>query len=201
MQKALIFPPKMVDLQNYYYFKEGFSKEELNKIYNDVAFIPFQKAGTGESNENEDTSVRSSQIKWVHATQEWSWLYDKLMAMITEANNSLWKFNLYGALDAIQYTEYHASENGHYGWHQDIGPGVLSTRKISLTVQLSDPTEYEGGYLEYFKGGDPNTNAIKVDRHQGLVFIFPSFMLHRVTPITKGVRRSFVLWVGGEHYM
>ena len=201
MQKALIFPPKMVDLQNYYYFKEGFSKEELNKIYNDVAFIPFQKAGTGESNENEDTSVRSSQIKWVHATQEWSWLYDKLMAMITEANNSLWKFNLYGALDAIQYTEYHASENGHYGWHQDIGPGVLSTRKISLTVQLSDPTEYEGGDLEYFKGGDPNTNAIKVDRHQGLVFIFPSFMLHRVTPITKGVRRSFVLWVGGEHYM
>lgn len=199
MQKALIFPPKTVDLQNYYYFKEGFSNEELNKIYNDVAFIPFQIAGTGESNDNEDTSIRSSQIKWVHATQEWSWLYDKLIAMINEANDTLWNFNLHAALDAVQYTEYHADKNGHYDWHQDIGPGVLSTRKISVTVQLSDPSEYEGGDLEYFKGGNPN-DAIKVERSKGLVFIFPSFMMHRVTPVTKGIRRSFVLWVGGEHY-
>lgn len=198
MQKSLIFPPKMVDLQNYYYFNDGFSNEELDKIYKDVAFIPFQKAGVASN--NEDSSVRVSHIKWVPATEEWSWLYDKLIGMITEANNSLWNFNLHGALDAIQYTEYHASENGHYGWHQDIGPDVLSTRKISVTVQLSDPSEYDGGDLEYFQGGDIN-DAIKVAKHKGLVFIFPSFMMHRVTPVTRGTRRSFVLWVGGEHYM
>jgi PKHD-type hydroxylase len=157
MKNAIIFPPKLVDIQNYYYFKEGFSNEELDKIYADVAFLPFKAGETGSSNE------------------------------------------LTGVLDAVQYTEYHATENGHYGWHQDFGPGMLSTRKISVTVQLSDPSEYEGGDLEYFIGGDPN-NALKVQRDKGLVFIFPSYMMHRVTPVTKGIRRSFVLWVGGEHY-
>jgi len=199
MQTALIFSPKTVDLQNYYYFSQGFSSEELDKIYKDVATIPFQKAATGESNEGTDDSVRSSQIKWIPVMQEWAWLYDKLLKMIVEANDNLWNFNLHSVLDNIQYTEYHASENGHYGWHQDIGPGALSTRKISVTVQLSDPSEYEGGDLEYFKGGNPN-EALKVEKNKGLVFIFPSFMMHRITPVTKGTRRSFVLWVGGNPY-
>ena len=199
MKNAIIFHPKLVDIQNYYYFKEGFSKEELDKIYADVAFLPFKAGETGASNEHNDLTVRSSQIKWIYPSQQWEWLYDKLMGMIVEANDTLWNFNLTGVLDAVQYTEYHATENGHYGWHQDFGPGMLSTRKISVTVQLSDPSEYEGGDLEYFIGGDPN-NALKVQKDKGLVFIFPSFMMHRVTPVTKGVRRSFVLWVGGEHY-
>lgn len=199
MQNSIIFPPKMVDIQNYYYFNNGFSNEELDKIYKDVAFLPFQEAKTGADNDGIDKKMRSSQIKWIYPSQQWEWLYDKLMNMIMEANNNLWHFNIHGLLDSIQYTEYHASENGHYGWHQDIGPGMLSTRKISVTVQLSDPSEYDGGDLEYFIGGDPE-NPIKVERNKGLVFIFPSFMMHRVTPVTRGVRRSFVLWIGGEHF-
>jgi PKHD-type hydroxylase len=199
MKSAIIFPPKMVDICNYYFFKPGFSNEELDKIYNDVASLPFTEAKTGVDNEGDDKKIRSSLIKWIHPSEQWEWLYDKLMIMIMEANENLWNFNTVGLLDAIQYTEYHASENGHYGWHQDVGGGALSTRKISVTVQLSDPSEYEGGCLEYFTGGDPE-NALKVEKNKGLVFIFPSFMMHRVTPVTKGVRRSFVLWIGGEHY-
>lgn len=199
MQQAVIFPPKLVDLQNYYYFKQGFSSEELNVISKGVTSLPFHQARTGELNESKDLAIRSSVIKWVPPNQEWAWLYDKLMNMITEANDSLWNFNLYGGLDSIQYTEYHASEHGHYGWHQDIGPGMLSTRKVSVTVQLSDPSEYDGGDLEYFQGGDID-NAQKAERNKGLVFIFPSFMMHRITKVTRGVRKSFVLWVGGDHY-
>ena len=78
-----------------------------------------------------------------------------------------------------------------------IGPGALSTRKVSITVQLSGSDEYEGGELEYWKGGQ---DIQKAPRGKGVVFIFPSYMMHRVTPVTKGVRRSFVLWVGGGHY-
>jgi PKHD-type hydroxylase len=199
MQNAIIFPPKLVDIQNYYYFKAGFSNEELDKIYRDVAFLPFQEGKTGADSDGNDKKMRTSQIKWIHPSQQWEWLYDKLMNMIIEANENLWHFNITSILDAIQYTEYHASENGHYGWHQDLGSGMLSTRKISVTVQLSDPSEYDGGDLEYFIGGDPE-NPIKVERNKGLVFIFPSFMMHRVTPVTRGVRRSFVLWIGGEHF-
>jgi hypothetical protein len=94
MQNAIIFPPKLVDIQNYYYFKEGFSKEELDKIYADVAFLPFKAGETGASNEYNDLTVRSSQIKWIYPSQQWDWLYDKLMNMIMEANDTLWNFNL-----------------------------------------------------------------------------------------------------------
>jgi len=121
------------------------------------------------------------------------------MNMIIEANDAIWHFDLHNLTDHIQYTEYYAEKGGHYNWHQDMGPGDMSKRKISLTVQLSDPSEYEGGDLEYFRGGDPE-KADKAPRGKGVVFIFPSYMMHRVTKVTKGTRRSFVLWVGGEHY-
>ena len=196
MHSNVLFEPKLVDTQNYYFFEKGFTDEELDKIYKDVANIQFINAGTGPEN-NQDKSIRSSSVKWVPKNKEWGWLYDKMMAMIIEANDNVWNFDLYSVLDDIQYTEYHATNDGHYGWHQDIGPGALSTRKVSITVQLSGPDEYEGGDLEYWKGGQ---DMQKAPRGKGVVFIFPSYMMHRVTPVTKGVRRSFVLWVGGEHY-
>lgn len=196
MYSNVLFEPKLVDTQNYYFFEKGFTDEELDKIYKDVANIQFINAGTGPEN-NQDKSIRSSSVKWVPKNKEWGWLYDKMMTMIKEANDAIWNFDLYSVLDNIQYTEYHATNDGHYGWHQDIGPGPLSTRKVSITVQLSGPDEYEGGDLEYWKGGQ---DIQKAPRGKGVVFIFPSYMMHRVTPVTKGVRRSFVLWVGGGHY-
>lgn len=194
-----VFPQQEVDIQNYYYYLQGFSPEELEKVYKDVATLPFNKASTGEEKGPADSRIRSSSVKWIPKTNEWQWLYEKLFSMAIEANNSLWHFDLFTALDCIQYTEYYDVEGGHYGWHQDIGPGAMSKRKISITVQLSDTDEYEGGDLEIFKGGDPS-DADKAPRGKGVVFIFPSFMMHRVTKITKGTRRSFVLWVGGTHY-
>ena len=114
--------------------------------------------------------------------------------MIIEANKT-WKFNLYSIIDSIQYTEYLAG-GGHYDWHVDIGPKNISHRKVSITVQLSDPNEYDGGDLELWNGG-----AIKsIFRGRGATVLFPSFTMHRVTPVTQGLRKSLVLWVGGEHY-
>jgi PKHD-type hydroxylase len=66
-----------------------------------------------------------------------------------------------------------------------------------VVLQLLDPSEYEGGDLEMFKGGEA---YVRAERGAGVVFIFPSYMMHRVTKVTKGTRRSFVLWVGGDHY-
>jgi PKHD-type hydroxylase len=193
--KALIFPQKEIDVQNYYWFNQGFNDAELKAIYEGVANLPYIDAGTGDTN-TQDKKVRSSKIKWIPQEDQWEWVYAKLMEMIVEANKSLWNFDLHSVLDNVQYTEYHANEEGHYNWHQDLGPGWLSRRKISVTVQLSDPSEYEGGELEYWKGG-PIEYADKAPKGKGVVFIFPSYMMHRVSPVTKGVRRSFVLWVGG----
>ncbi len=194
MQRHYVFPRKHApDLQNYYWFNQGFSSEELTKIYNDVAELPFHEATTAGN----DKSIRSSSIKWIPQVDRWDWLYTKLLNMAVEANTILWNFELYSAPEMIHYTEYHASAAGHYGWHQDIGPGGLSIRKVSITVQLSDTDDYKGGDLEIWKGGD---SADIAPRGRGNVVIFPSYMMHRVTPVTQGVRRSFVLWLGGDHY-
>lgn len=196
MLSHLSFRQNFNDAQNTYYFKEGFSKEELNKIEKDVENVPFQKADTMGGNDE----VRSSRVKWIYQTAEWKWLYDKLGLMAVEANNTLWNFNLYSMPEAIQYTEYLGTNKGHYDWHADIGPDYLSLRKISITVQLSEADEYEGGDLEIFTGGSMNGPFPIAPRKAGCVFIFPSYLMHRVTPVTKGIRKSFVLWLGGEHY-
>lgn len=181
--------------QNYYWFEKGFTNEELDKIYNDLADVPFEKATilSGKA----EKEIRTSRIKWIPRDSNWNWLYEKLMNMAVEANDQLWGFDLITANELIQYTEYLAEDEGHYTWHQDIGHGDASLRKVSLTVQLSDPEEYEGGDLEMWQGGHAMQTA---ERGAGVVFIFPSYMMHRVTPVTKGTRRSFVLWVGGQHY-
>lgn len=195
MNRAYTFPPEQNDPLQFYWFNRGFSKEELNKIYNDLAEIPFQRATVI----NDDDKIRRSNIKWIPQNEKWHWLYSKLMQMAQEANNQLWKFDISSAPEAIQYTEYEADEKGHYGWHQDIGPGQPSTRKISITVQLSEANEYDGGELKIWLGGDMDNCSIG-PKGAGNVIIFPSYMPHAVTEVTRGTRRSFVLWLGGGHY-
>jgi PKHD-type hydroxylase len=192
-----IYPTQESDATNYFYFPEGFSKEELDAIYKAVDRLPFKSATVGLTEEKAPTEMRSSSVKWIPKTDEWGWLYGRLFQLANEANDALWHFNLITALDDIQYTEYYSEKGGHYDWHQDIGPGPMSKRKVSITVQLSNPDEYEGGDLEIFMGGN---HTEKAPKGAGLVYIFPSYMMHRVTKITKGTRRSFVLWIGGEHY-
>ena len=197
MFQSYNFDQQEVDMQQYYFFKEGFTKEELNKISQGVAKLPFKKASTAGG---KDKKVRSSSVKWVPQNNEWFWLYEKLSDYAVQANFALWNFDITQIPEQIQYTEYYASEQGHYDWHADIGPGLLSKRKISITVQLSEPDEYEGGDMEVFKGGSMNGPFDKAPRKAGCVFIFPSFLMHRVSPVTKGTRKSFVLWLGGSHY-
>ncbi len=88
--KEHIFPIKENDAQQWYWFERGFSRQELDKIYADVAKIPFQRASVI----NDDGKVRRSNIKWIPKNPEWAWLYEKLIAMAHEANENLWKFDL-----------------------------------------------------------------------------------------------------------
>ncbi len=189
------FDQQETDSQNYYFFKEGFSKAELDKIEDDVYTLPWNEATTAGDNKK----VRKSNIKWIPQNGDWFWLYEKLANMAVTANNAIWHFDLNQIPEMIQYTEYHAPA-GHYDWHADIGPGLLSKRKVSITVQLSEPNEYEGGDLELFRGGSMEGPFEKAERNAGCVVLFPSYLMHRVTPVTRGTRKSFVLWLGGGHY-
>jgi PKHD-type hydroxylase len=194
------FESKTNDPQQFYWFKDGLTSEELAKFSNLITDLEYQEATIlGESGSDGQTQkqVRSSKIKWIPHDKSWDWLYHRFQEMIVEANHELWGFELNDIIEEIQYTEYHASDKGHYDWHQDIGPGNASLRKISLTVQLTDSEEYSGGDLEIWQGG---SNTDSTPRGSGIVIIFPSYMMHRVSPMTSGIRKSLVLWVGGEHY-
>tara|TARA_R110002033_G_scaffold39748_3_gene79708 strand:+ start:24 stop:617 length:594 start_codon:yes stop_codon:yes gene_type:complete len=194
---SYIFKPEENYAQEYYWFDKGFSREELTWIEDGVNRIEYTRAVT----EAGETSDRKSNIKWIPQNQEWQWLYEKIISMADEANKEMWKFDLHSTPEQIQYTEYESSELGKYDWHQDIGSNELSIRKVSITVQLSDSNEYEGGDLCFWQGGDSlEANTITAPRGKGNVVLFPSYLVHAVKPVTKGTRKSFVLWLGGGHY-
>ena len=189
-----------VNQTNYYWFEEGFTPEELLKIETQVAELPFQVAVTeqGGQDKGENLDSRSSSIKWIPFSEDTKWIYDKIGTMAYEANKEMYNFDLNFMPEQIQYTEYYGTDKGHYDWHMDIGSqGFMPSRKLSVTVQLSGPDEYDGGDLHFWTGGQYPMSG---PRGKGNVVIFPSFLLHRVTPVVKGTRKSFVLWLGGGHY-
>ncbi len=192
--KPIIPVPTHINQTNYYWYKEGLDLIDVKNVEKLADTYPYTK-GTIVGSDEIVESIRKSKIKWLHPNDDSQWLYDKIINMVVEANKAMWNFNLYSVIDSIQYTVY-SEGGGHYDWHMDIGPGSISHRKISVVVQLSDPSEYEGGDLELWYGG----GVMQVPKNKGLTVLFPSFSMHRVTPITKGTRKSLVLWVGGEHY-
>ena len=203
METLYSFPldfDKYVNQSNYYWFEEGFTAEELDLLEQQVQEIPSQAGITESGNqaEGEGLESRNSMIKWVPFSDETKWIYDKIGMLAKIANDEMFHFDIHNMPENIQYTEYYGTNKGHYDWHMDIGTeGFMKFRKISITVQLSDSDEYEGGDLQIWPGGQ---NPYTAPRGKGNVVIFPSYLMHRVTPVTSGTRKSFVLWLGGGHF-
>lgn len=136
-------------------------------------------------------NYRNSLHHWIEPSTSNMELYDTLLA-ITLAANKRFKFEI-DMFEAVQLARYEVGM--HYNWHLDIGPGHMGNRKLSITVQLSDPDSYEGGDLVLENGSA--AEDVVASRELGSVTVFPSFMKHKVTPVTKGVRHSLVAWVSG----
>jgi PKHD-type hydroxylase len=178
---------------NYYYFASAFTPSEIIKIREIGDKYPKQAAATGSDDDSTVSEYRISDIAWIEENEETSWIYEKLSNYARIANKEMWGFDIWGYQDLLQYTTYYG-DGGHYDWHADLGPG-LSNRKLSVVLQLSDPEEYEGGELQMNLG----SNIVSVPKQLGLVCFFPSFLLHRVTPLTSGVRTSLVTWLCGAN--
>ena len=100
----------------------------------------------------------------------------------------------------IQYTIYDGEEQGHYDWHFDTfwANNTEYDRKLSITIQLSDPNDYEGGdFIIDPQYEVPDKNKL---RQKGTVFVFPSPIRHKVSPVKKGIRKSLVAWVEGPKW-
>jgi len=142
----------------------------------------------------QDTSRRSSSIYFMTPSEETHWIFERLSAVIKHGNEQFFGFDLTAMSEGIQFTEY-SGEGAHYTWHVDKGLHYVP-RKLSLTVQLTDPDTYEGGDLELWYGVEPEP----MSRKQGSVYMFASTMLHRVTPMVSGTRHSLVAWVTGPPF-
>ena len=179
---------------NYYYFSSAFTLNELSKIkeIGDKTSKQVAVVGGGEDG-GVVSDYRKSEIGWIDEIPETEWLYSKIADYANTANKEMWNFDIWGYHDALQYTTYYG-DGGHYDWHADLGPAI-SNRKLSVVLQLSDPSEYEGGDLQMNPGG----NILTVEKGVGTLCFFPSFLLHRVTPLTSGVRKSLVTWLCGAN--
>ena len=138
--------------------------------------------------------LRKSSVMFIENIPENDWIYSRLAGLAINCNNERYHFDLLGFHQQLQLTRY--SEGDFFEWHLDFGAGESSARKLSMTIQLSDADEYEGGDLQFMI----NQNIVTAPREKGTIIIFPSFIIHRVTPITKGKRQSIVGWVSGPPY-
>ena len=144
---------------------------------------------------------RKSDVVWMHDR----WIYKEIQPYIHQANASAdWNFD-WDWSESCQFTEYKKGQ--FYDWHCDTHPEPYinhensnthgKQRKLSVTVSLTDPDEYEGGDLEFdFRNTDEGSQPSICDeiRKKGSVIVFPSFVWHRVKPVTKGTRHSLVCW-------
>jgi PKHD-type hydroxylase len=195
MSSSLIFSNnyrlKPVNYGNYYYYQNVFTESEIEKIHALGESSPKQKGSVTDS--GHITETRISDVSWIDQKEESYWLYEKISELVDEANKSMWEFDIYGYHDSLQYTTYYGG-GGHYDWHTDVGP-MMANRKVSVVLQLTKPDEYEGGNLQ-LNGGN---GVIEAPKDFNTMIIFPSFMLHRVTPVITGTRKSLVTWLAGPN--
>jgi PKHD-type hydroxylase len=149
-------------------------------------------------NENINKEIRKNKIVWFGEKDiSLKWVMDKIANIVFNQNNNLYKFDLYGLTEDLQFTIYDTIDDG-YKWHYDSGGA--SVRKLSLSIQLSDPKDYEGCELEFIESASADKEAKETLKPQGTLVLFPSYLAHRVTPLTQGTRYSLVTWVGGPKF-
>jgi len=168
------------------------SESEMDQLIADHAsLLTPSKLGTGRGN----VEVRRSQVVFINREGEYEWLYSRVWEAAQEFNRRFFCVDISGLEDSIQLARYDSSDNGFYTWHTDFAD-IAPRRKISITVQLSRPEDYEGGDLELLFHSQP----YKVEQARGAFIAFPSFALHRVTPVTRGTRWSLVAWISGARW-
>jgi len=123
------------------------------------------------------------------------WPLTRILELAKQANNARYKFDMAGFLDVDAPMLMKYEKGGHYDWHVDTGNAVCH-RKLSFTIQLSDSKDYQGGDIEFI-GSKVDTKAF---RQKGVCIIYPSFLPHRITKVTKGVRHAIVGWIHGPTF-
>jgi len=177
----------------YAFWKKAFSKKECQTIINIAKNKGLIKGTT--LNDNKTKDVRDSKISWLYSSDNIDWVFRRVTDITLNLNKRFFKFNLFGINEGFQFTNYKAP-SGKYGKHIDRAMNI-PVRKLSISIQLTNPKKYEGGELKLYNG---KKEGSVMDKEQGTLIIFPSYILHEITPITKGERDSLVTWVTGKQF-
>jgi PKHD-type hydroxylase len=180
---------KLDQISFYAFWNNAFSKEECQTIINIAKNKGFIR-GTTKSK----SDVRDSKISWLYPVDGMDWVFRRVTDITLSLNEKFFQFNLFGLNEGFQFTNYE-TPSGKYGKHVDRGIN-MPVRKLSISIQLTNPKEYEGGELYLY---DDDKGTI-MDKSQGTLIIFPSYVLHEVMPVTKGERNSLVTWITGEQF-
>lgn len=173
---------------------EALTPEECERIVTLAAVSPLSDAGLVRAKSHD---IRRADLAWLDDIPEAAWVMDKMVRLVAEANRAAFRFDLDDFAESAQVARYGADRQGHFDWHADIGAGPLAARrKLTVVVQLSDPADYQGGVLEL----RPDSNVAQAAVARGTATVFPSFVLHRVTPVTIGTRWSLTLWAHGPGF-
>ena len=189
----------------YCYWDNAFTEDELNDIEKYCDSFNAESALLRNQDAPLD-DVRKSKVYWFERENHPALdnLFNKLNLVIEKINDDYYNYDLNG-YSSIQYTTYSGDELGQYDYHIDmfVGSNIDETqlkygdsRKLSLSLILSDSDSYEGGKFTM----QLNKNEHEMIQKRGRILFFPSFILHKVHPVTKGVRKSIVVWVEGPKF-
>ena len=187
------WPFKLDNVENWAYWDNLFTPEECKKIISAGNKVK-PKLATVDLDMVKKTSVRNSKVAWLYPENDLHWVYQKVTDVAVNLNAQYFGFDLFGMSEGFQFTKYEAGGN-FYGPHIDKMHKSL-VRKLSITIQLSDPNDYKGGDLKLHYSNQP----IIAPKSQGKLIAFPSYVLHEVTPVTKGTRYSLVCWITGKPF-
>jgi len=209
-----------MNISNYYWYFSGALTpkfcDEVIRYANSQKEVMARTGGFGNKKLKKEEILnmqrkRKSDLVWLNDT----WIYKELHPYVHEANRAAgWNFD-WERSESCQFTKYKL--NQYYDWHCDSWdkpydkPNTLDhgkIRKLSMTCQLTDGSEYTGGELEFdFRNYEPNMRdeakhlrRAKEILPKGSIIVFPSFVWHRVKPVTSGTRYSLVVWHLGRPF-
>jgi len=177
------------EVHTYAYWEKLFTPEECEKII-EIA----KNKGLTQGETSGKLDIRSSKISWLYAVDNLDWVFKRITDAVLNLNNRFFQFDIYALNEGLQFTNYKAPSD-KYGKHIDRRFNNI-IRKLSLSIQLTNPEEYEGGELILYEDG----KGTEMKKEQGALVLFPSYILHEVKPVTKGERNSLVTWVTGKQF-
>ena len=185
----------------YVYWDDVFTDDELDKICEISKNKPLD---AGRTISDDLIDYRISKINFSTKDETNGWIFNKLNTVIEYINDTYFNYDLNG-YDVYQYSEYDSTKLGKYDYHMDLSNNgtnleegqTIETRKLSFSLLLNDPVvDFDGGDF-VIKLGEEDT---KIEFKKGRIVFFPSYLLHKVTPVTKGIRKSLVVWVTGPKF-